>query len=90
MRTTFSTILLIVHWSSPLALQIKKLTALYHNYRIYKEVRGNETPLHSEIPLILKGKPDYDLNTHIKSTCFLSIFQIIFQYAGNLSQNIKR
>ncbi|REC68569.1 hypothetical protein DRF58_13970 [Epilithonimonas hispanica] len=36
----------------------------------------------SEIPLKVKGKPDYDLNSHFKSTRFLLIFQIIFSTKG--------
>ena len=36
----------------------------------------------SEIPLKVKGKPDYALNSHIKSTRFLLIFQIIFSTKG--------
>ncbi len=43
----------------------------------------------SEIPLKVKGKPDYALNSHIKSTRFLLIFQIIFQHEGNLILKLK-
>ena len=39
-------------------------------------------PTHSEIPLKVKGKPDYALNSHLKSTRFLLIFQIIFSTKG--------
>ena len=45
---------------------------------------------HSEIPLIVKGKPDYALNSHLKSTRFLLIFQIIFQHEGNLLLKTKK
>ena len=45
---------------------------------------------HSEIPLKVKGKPDYALNSHLKSTRFLLIFQIIFQHEGNLLLKTKK